>query len=45
LLQVPGQEKYCIEGTALKGSKFQFSEQFKNLKKFFGGHANSTETD
>jgi len=45
ILKVPDQEKHCIEATVLKGDKFKFSQQFKDLKKYFGGHANSAEQD
>ena len=45
ILKVPDQEKHCVEATVLKGDKFKFSEQFLDLKKYFGGHANSSELD
>ena len=42
ILKVADQEKFCIDATVLKGDKFKFTEQFSDLKKFFGGHANAT---
>ncbi len=42
ILKVADQEKFCVDATVLKGDKFKFTEQFSDLKKFFGGHANAT---
>ncbi|CAI2363208.1 unnamed protein product [Moneuplotes crassus] len=45
ILKVPEQEKHCIDATVIKGNKFNFTDQFRDLKKFFGGHANATLAD
>lgn len=45
ILKVPDQDKHCIDATVLKGDKFKFTQQFNDLKRFFGGHANTALDD
>uniref|UniRef100_A0A7S3KR25 Uncharacterized protein n=1 Tax=Euplotes crassus TaxID=5936 RepID=A0A7S3KR25_EUPCR len=45
ILKVPDQDKHCIDGILLKGNKFEFTDIFRDLKKFFGGHANAALSD
>lgn len=44
ILKVEDQDKYCIEGTLLQGDIFEFTEIFKKMKAYFGGHANASES-
>lgn len=45
ILKVPESEKHCIEGFIIKGDQFHFSNIFKTMKEYFGGHANVAEDD
>ena len=44
ILKVPDQEKYCIEVSRKNGDIFLFNKIYKQLKQFYGGHVNATET-
>lgn len=44
ILKVEDQDKYCVEGVVLKGDTFEFTDVFKQMKAFFGGHANASES-
>lgn len=44
ILKVEGEDKHCVEGVILKGDTFEFTEVFKQMKAFFGGHANASES-
>lgn len=37
-----GEDKHCIEAVKLSGDRFQFNDIYKEMKSFFGGHANTT---
>ena len=41
ILQVD-EDKHCIEVVKEKGERFAFSAAYNDIKKFFGGHANTT---
>ena len=41
IIRVPETDKHCIEGYVLNGDKFEFSKVFWELKRYFGGHANT----
>lgn len=45
ILKVEDQDKYCVEATVLEGNQFEFSKVFMQMKSFFAGHANATETE
>ncbi|CAI2365107.1 unnamed protein product [Moneuplotes crassus] len=45
ILKVPDQEKHYVEGILLEGDKFKFTENFNQLKQYFGGHINATLAD
>lgn len=40
-IQKTEEEKHIIEVTKLAGDRFQFNQIYKELKAFFGGHANA----
>lgn len=44
ILKVEEEDKHCVEAIVLKGDKFEFSEVFRQMKAFFGGHANASES-
>lgn len=43
ILQVPEEDKLWVEANLIQGEKFEFINIFKNMKGFFGGHANVVE--
>lgn len=45
ILKLEDNDKYCIEAIKVSGDYFKFNSLFEQLKKFFGGHVNSTESD
>lgn len=42
ILKVEGDDKHCVQAIKNEGNRFAFSEAYKQLKVFFGGHANTT---
>jgi serine/threonine protein kinase len=42
ILKVEGEDKHCVQAIKNVGNRFAFSEAYKQLKVFFGGHANTT---
>ena len=44
LLEVEDSDKFCIEAVKNSGDRFVFNKIYNQLKMFFGGHANTTET-
>jgi metal-responsive CopG/Arc/MetJ family transcriptional regulator len=42
---VPETDKHCIEGFVLEGDKFEFSKMFWEMKRYFGGHANTKHVE
>lgn len=43
ILEVDGEDKYCIEVVKNSGDRFVFNKIYNKLKLFFGGHANAKE--
>lgn len=35
--------KYCVEVLKESGDRFEFDEVYKDIRDFFGGHANAKE--
>lgn len=42
ILKVEGEDKHCVQAIRNEGNRFAFSEAYKQLKIFFGGHANTS---
>ena len=42
ILKVEGQAKHCVQAMKLSGNNFAFHKVYRQLREFYGGHANTT---
>jgi serine/threonine protein kinase len=44
ILKVSEEEKYCVQAIKLDGNNFAFHKVYRQLREFYGGHANATHS-